>query len=69
MYNLKITCNRFSLRDGSGPLLGKDTLFFNSHERPPPVSDYLIFAFWVVAYGRLTVYKKFSKVRLKKTEF
>ena len=47
----------------------KTPLLFNSHEQPPPVSSYLIFAFWVVAYGKLTVYKQFSKVRLKKTEF
>ena len=32
----------------SGPLLGRDPLWFNSCKRLPPVSDRLVFAFWVL---------------------
>ena len=35
-----------------GPLLGRDSLWFDSCKRPPPVSDHSVFAFWVVAYDR-----------------
>ena len=37
--------------DVPGPLLRRDDLWFDFCKRPPSVSDHLVFAFWVVAYG------------------
>ena len=34
------------------PVPGRDSLWFDSRKRPPPVSDHLSLTFWVVAYGR-----------------
>ena len=36
----------------SGPLLGRDPLWFDSCMGPPHVSDHSVFAFWVVTNGR-----------------
>ena len=51
-------------------------LWFNSCKRPPPVSDRLVFAFWVVAYGRfdcsymlqIFLYKSEKKYEFQKRE-
>ena len=37
--------------DVPGPLLRRDDLWFDFCKRAPSVSDHLVFAFWVVAYG------------------
>ena len=51
--NLDITCNKLSYEvDMTGPLHERATLWFNSCKRPPPISNHLVYAFWVVAYGR-----------------
>ena len=33
--------------------LGRNSLWFDSCKRPPPVSDHLVLAIWGVAYGRI----------------
>lgn len=39
--NLETECNEFSLKDvdESGPLLGRDSMWFDSFKLPTPVSD------------------------------
>ena len=49
---MELACNIFRKVDVPGPLLGRDSLWFDSCKRPPPVSDHSVFAFWVVAYDR-----------------
>ena len=42
-------------KDGSGLLLLKDLLQFDSHKQPPPINDHKLFAFgWLLTEG-LTV--------------
>ena len=43
-----------------GPLLARDPLRILYCKRPPTVSDHSVFAFWVVAYGRIKYLEIFS---------
>ena len=63
--NLEIACNKFSSLNCVGPgadysapsrvFFSEETsdLWFDSRKRPPTIIDHYVFAFWVVAYGRL----------------
>ena len=69
--NLDIACNLiiFHKLDVPGPLLGRGPLWFDSRKRPPPVSDYSVFAFCGGRVREVRLYTKIGDITRRSEDF